>query len=177
MLDWPELVKQYGPLVWRAAYRLLGNEADAADCFQDTFLRAMKASQRETVRNWPGLLQRIAVQSALDRLKQRIRTRHRHSPETNLDGLGGSEPDPARSASESELQLQLRIALAELPESQATVFALSELHEMSYQAIAEVTGHEPSNVGVLLHRARRRLAEILSANSTCDRRCTNARRD
>jgi len=31
--DWQLIVNEQGPLVWQTAYRLLGNEADAADCF------------------------------------------------------------------------------------------------------------------------------------------------
>jgi len=32
----------HGPLVWQTAWRLLGHEADAADCFQETFVSAME---------------------------------------------------------------------------------------------------------------------------------------
>ncbi|MCY2954074.1 MAG: hypothetical protein NTU53_19210, partial [Planctomycetota bacterium] len=47
-------VREYGPLVWKTAYRLLPSEADAADCFQETFISAMEASCRSPVRHWAG---------------------------------------------------------------------------------------------------------------------------
>ena len=42
MTDWEHVVRTHGPLVWQTAWRLLGQEADAADCFQETFVSAME---------------------------------------------------------------------------------------------------------------------------------------
>ena len=47
MTDWKIIVEQHGGLVWATAYRLVGNREDAADCFQETFLEAVKTSRRE----------------------------------------------------------------------------------------------------------------------------------
>ena len=59
MTDWPEVVRAHGPLVWRTAYRLLNHDADAADCFQRTFLAAVELV--EPVRHWPAVLVRLAT--------------------------------------------------------------------------------------------------------------------
>ena len=37
--DWRQVVWQHGHIVWQMAYRLLGNHADAPDCFQNDHLR------------------------------------------------------------------------------------------------------------------------------------------
>jgi hypothetical protein len=50
--DWSQIVEQYGPLVWKTASRLLSHEADAADCFQETFVAAWNASVREPIGHW-----------------------------------------------------------------------------------------------------------------------------
>ena len=71
MPNWDWIVQEYGPTVWRTAYRLLGRVDDAQDCFQDTFLSALKVSRRERVRNWAGLLCHLATARALDRLRKR----------------------------------------------------------------------------------------------------------
>jgi len=42
MLNWKKIVDTHGPLVWRVAYRLLGNHADAADCAQEAFVSAWR---------------------------------------------------------------------------------------------------------------------------------------
>ena len=49
MTDWPAIVRRHGPTVWRTAYRLLNDHADAADCFQETFLSALEMSRRQKV--------------------------------------------------------------------------------------------------------------------------------
>jgi len=61
MTDWQQIVDDYGPQVWGTAYRLLGQEVDAADCFQQTFLAAFKAVDGKPVRYWSALLKRIAT--------------------------------------------------------------------------------------------------------------------
>src|SRR4051794_35257622 len=72
MPDWDAIVGQHGRLVWRTAYRLLGNDADAGDCFQETFLSALTAARRERIENWAGFLRRLATTRALDRLRRRL---------------------------------------------------------------------------------------------------------
>jgi hypothetical protein len=42
MTDWQEIVRQNGPMVWRIVYRLLNQDADSRDCFQQTFLSAVE---------------------------------------------------------------------------------------------------------------------------------------
>ena len=46
-VDWPAIAQEYASLVWKTAYRVLAHEADAADCFQETFVAAMELAQRE----------------------------------------------------------------------------------------------------------------------------------
>ncbi len=38
MDDWSEIVRLHGPMVWATACRLVGDHADAADCFQEAFV-------------------------------------------------------------------------------------------------------------------------------------------
>ena len=162
MIDWQDIVNLHREMVWRIAYRLLGNEADAADCFQDTFVSALQLSQRESVRHWPALLRRVATSRALDILRRRIRQRDRS--ETWCPDLPSCAPDdaPDRRLDNKELCDQLRWALAHLPEDQAQVFCLRHLEGLSYRRIARQTGQKTGAVGVILHRARKRLQELLS---------------
>jgi DNA-directed RNA polymerase specialized sigma24 family protein len=77
MTHWPTLVRDLGPSIWRTAYRMLGNHADAADCVQDTFAAALALSRREPVTSWPALLRHLVTRNALDRLRRRYRERSR----------------------------------------------------------------------------------------------------
>jgi RNA polymerase sigma factor (sigma-70 family) len=161
MVDWDLIVSREGPAVWRTLYRLLGDRADAEDCFQETFLAALSVWKRETVQHPRALLNRLATARALDRLRQRYRHASRHSAAAEPDQLCSRDLMPAQLAEASELSERLRGAIATLPEKQAQAFCLYYLEGWDYQQIA---GHQEATVnavGVLLHRARHRLRELL----------------
>ena len=162
MTTWSEIVGRHSGLVWQTAYRLLGNHADAADCTQDAFLAAVELSRRERVRNWPGLLQQLATRRALDQLRSRAnRSRFTGGP-PDWTTVVSPNPGPPQEAEAAELAASLRAALSELPDRQAEVFCMRFLSDLSYRKIARLLGLSTSAVGVLLHRARGRLREMLS---------------
>src|SRR5580765_4314417 len=112
MTDWSQIVAEHGTLVWQTARRLLTQEADAADCFQRTFLAAVELAQRESVRHWPALLRRLATARALEQLRERMQRRARFATDVAVDRQVDQEaigPDSAASA--SELADDLRAAL------------------------------------------------------------------
>ena len=116
------------------------------------------------MRNWPGLLRRIATTHALDRLRQRA-SRGALVPvatEVDVDAAASRVPDPSRVAEGREFFDAVRVALAQLPERHAEVFTLICVEGMSYDETAAVLGISENNVGVLLHRARARLRELLA---------------
>lgn len=157
--DWQVIVREYGPLVWQTAYRLLPNHADAADCFQETFLTALELSRRQQVRNLPGLLVRLATTRAIDRLRQKNR-RSRSEPSDEEPQATGA--DPLDQLEAEDLAIQLREAIAELPAQEAKVFCLRYLSELSYRQIARELEIGISAVGVSLHRAKARLRQSLA---------------
>jgi RNA polymerase sigma-70 factor, ECF subfamily len=73
MVDWAQIIDEHGKAVWRLLWRVLGDRADADECFQETFLAALKVSERQTVESWPALLRSLATARAMDRLRQRYR--------------------------------------------------------------------------------------------------------
>jgi RNA polymerase sigma-70 factor, ECF subfamily len=161
MTDWSELAARHGPAVWRTAYRLLGCEADAADCFQETFLSAVRVESAEAVANWGGLLRRLAVARGLDLLRRRRRERERQGPWAVGEDALARCPGPPEEAQGRELAGRLRLALSELPAREAEVFCLRCMEELTYEEIASRLGLRVNAVGVLLHHARRRLGVLL----------------
>jgi len=159
--QWQGLVEAHAPLVWRTAFRLVGQEADASDCVQETFLGAWKLAQRQPVRNWAGLLQHLATVRALDVLRRRQSARRNNSPR-ELSALPSKAPCPAATAESAELATELRRALAQLPAIQGEIYCLRHLNDLTYEEIAGELGVSISLVSVNLHRATRRLREILS---------------
>ncbi len=160
MIDWDELLRREGSAVWRTAYRLLRNRADADECYQETFLGALEISKRQPVGNWPALLHRLATSRAIDRIRKRLR-RTRHEEMADVARAAGPEADPSQHAEAAELAVALRWALAQLPARQAEVFCLHQLSDMSHQEIAAELGMSAGAVGVMLHRTREKLQELL----------------
>ena len=154
MIDWDEIVRREGSAVWRTAFRLLRNKADADECFQETFMSALSISNRLPVRNWPALLKRLATTRAIDHLRKRLR-RMRREELVDLRLLEGSEPEPSERAAATELPAALQWALTQLRTRQAEVFCLHELADCNYEQIAEQFGMSTNAVGVMLHRTRK----------------------
>jgi RNA polymerase sigma-70 factor (ECF subfamily) len=167
-MDWPGIVARDGPVVWRTVYRLLGNRADAEDCYQETFLSALDFWRRQPVRNSRAMLQRLATARAMDRLRSRYRNPARGTIASigqECDETASGNPGPCESAEWAELSAHLRTALATLPAKQADVFCLFSLDGWSYQEIADHLHITLDAVGVLLHRARAKLRQKLASSA------------
>jgi RNA polymerase sigma-70 factor (ECF subfamily) len=178
MMSWSLLVEQHGPMVWTTVFRLLRHDADAADCFQRTFLAALELSRLETIRNWPALLRRIGTARALELLRQRRREAQRLRPLFADAPISASTLEPDQEAAERELRDHLQEALAQLAEldlRQAQVFCLACLEGFSYGEIADQLGVTVNHVGVLLNRARAQLRERLQAHEPAAARCRQER--
>ena len=164
MIDWDQLVREHGPLVWRTTFRLLRREADAADCFQQTFLAAFQFVQRETVKHWPAMLVRLATARSIERLRSNLGpSRPAELLEAEEDSAVTPEGGPLAAASSAELSDALRLALGRIDPIQSQVFCLACLDDLSYRQIAEQLRLSETHVGVLLHRAKASLRHELQA--------------
>ncbi|MHC4557192.1 MAG: RNA polymerase sigma factor [Planctomycetota bacterium] len=159
MIDWQVIIKKHGPAVWQTAYRLLGNHADAADCFQETFVSALELCRRQRVRNFSALLVWLATARAIDQLRQRLRRSHCNAAPPEWAAVPSTNPSPVQLAQRQELAARLRKSLTQLPPQEAQAFCLRYLNDMSYRQIARALGIKTSAAGVLLHRARAKLRE------------------
>jgi RNA polymerase sigma-70 factor (ECF subfamily) len=155
-VNWDRLVQNHGPAVFGIAWRILGHAVDAEEVVQDVFLEAFRVRGALPVKNWPGLLRRLATCRALDRRRSR-------KPALSLDALGLVETntDPEAAAVGRELAERLREAVAQLPEQEGAVFSLRYYEDLSNQEIAETLNVSPGAVAAALHRARAKLAAQL----------------
>jgi RNA polymerase sigma-70 factor (ECF subfamily) len=160
MSDLDAVVRAHSDAVWRTAYRLLNSHEDALDCYQETFLAALRLSRCEPVRNWRAILLRIATRRAIDRLRQRYDSAKSSGSLEQL-ALGSVVEAPDARAQGEELHEQVRRALATLPPQQAEAFWLRHLEELSPGDVAELMGIEPGHVRVLVHRAAAGLRALL----------------
>ena len=156
-INWSLIIKRFGAIVWATAYRLLGNYADAADCFSETFIAAWQVSQKQRIRNLKALLAHLATMRAIDKLRERIRHRKVRTQAEELATVESDNPGPAQQTQQQESAEKLREALNRLPTQEAEVFCLRFLNEMSYRQIGKELGIKSNAVGVILHRTREKL--------------------
>ena len=169
MIDWRAILAEHGSTVWRTAYRLLDHQEDALDCYQETFLAALRFARTQTVLDWPAFLAGLATRRAMDRLRQRYRSARRSIPIDTIPEPASERDGPVQHARASELMERIREAMAELPEKKAEVFWLSCIEGISHPQIAEAMTVPVGEVRVLLHRARKRLGANLNLDELHER--------
>lgn len=151
-----KLLRRYQRPVLNFVYRLLGNETEAEDVAQETFVRAYRhLSDYDPRRKFSTWLFALARNAAIDRL--RYRQRHPTEP---LDAA----PEPSTVSNEvgnREIGTEIAAAIAELPEDQRTAIVLAEYHDLSHAAIAEVMDSSEKSVESRLYRAKVTLREKL----------------
>ena len=160
-----ELVKATYQRVHGLALRLTGNEHDADDVVQDTYVRAFRSLQKfRGDARFSTWLHRITANSASTYLGRR----QRDSRHADIDGV--IELADHREANDPEFVLQngavgqrLRRALDNLPERLRNVVVLRDVHGMSHREIAEELQISEAAAKVRLHRARARLRDGLIA--------------
>ena len=157
------LVSQYAGTLYRVAYSVLRNPADAEDAVQEAFLRVLR--HRDTldeVRDRRVWLIRIVWNIVLDR-KRRAKTR----PETDdVAELARVLPCEGLSAEQLAVAAQHHahvIAYVDkLPSKERQVLQLSAFEELNSVEIAEVLDITESSVRSRLFRARNLMAELLN---------------
>lgn len=169
-----ECVERHSPGVYRVALRLTGNELEAEDVVQETFLSAFKAIEtfegRSSLATW---LYRIAHNAALMRLR-RVQLDQVSVDDEEAFGEGMIIPSqlhdwcclPEQDFESSEARAELEQAIRDLPEKLRVVFVMRELEGLSTEETAEVLDVSIDVVKVRLHRARLQLRERLSAYFT-----------
>ncbi len=156
------LVEQYASTLYRVAFSVLRNAADAEDAVQEAFLRVLRhRDSLEEVRDNRVWLIRIVWNIVLDR-KRRAKTR----PETDdVSELTRVLPATGLSAEESAAAAQHHarvLAMVDrLPVKEREVLVLSAFEELSSVEIAAVLSITESSVRSRLFRARNLMAELL----------------
>jgi|SRR5580658_8530452 RNA polymerase sigma-70 factor, ECF subfamily len=156
------LVDQYAGALYRVAFSVLRNPADAEDAVQEAFLRVLR--HRDTlgeVRDHRVWLIRIVWNIVLDR-KRRAKTR----PETDdVADLARVLPSKGLSAEELAAAAQhhahVLACVDQLPEKERQVLVLSAFEELTSVEIAAVLDITESSVRSRLFRARNLIAGLL----------------
>src|SRR5262245_45028051 len=156
-----DLYRRHGADVYRYAYAVLGNHADAEDVTQTTFLNAYRSLEQGVRPRKPS---NWLLTIASNAIKQRFRQEQSRPRLVELDErIAGQDTDDGDAPSVGELLT----ALSKIPPQQRQAIVLREFEGRSYAEIAGILGVTTSALETLLFRARRSLAEELEHQLTC----------
>ena len=158
-----ELYREHGAEVYRYAYGVLGNRADAEDMTQSTFLNALRAIERGERPRKPG---NWLITIAHNLARERFRRTQARPTEVSLD-VDTTAAHP--TSDEDALSVaELMRALGRIPAAQRSALVMREFEGRSYTEIARILEITTSALETLLFRARRSLAEELENVVTCE---------
>ena len=157
------LFREHHGSVFRAAYRITGDPADAEDVLQTVFTRLLRREEQPDLSESAGsYLHRAAVNAALDLIRARKRART-----VDLEGAGDlvdhADPGPERRQGSRELARRLREAMTRLSPRQAEIFAMRYFEGLGNLEISKMLGATQTSIAVILHRARHRLQKELGS--------------
>lgn len=147
--------------VYRLVYRMVGEPDTAADCVQETFIRAFGRLRdfrgEAALGSWIGA---IAVSTALNALRTRKRHASRQVPLEQAADTGGStrQGDP-------DLRAGLHRAIDALPDGYRTVFLMHDVEGYTHEEIGQTLRISPGTSKAQLFRARAKLRKALAAHA------------
>lgn len=151
------IMRRHNQRLYRASRAILGDDSEAEDVMQDTYVRAyIHLDQFEELAKFSTWLTRIAVHEALARVRRRSRM-------VEIDPIlemGGEKMfkvpglDPEQQVIASEQKVMLEAAIDRLPEIYREVFVLREIEELSTAETADCLGLSEETVKIRLYRAR-----------------------
>lgn len=156
------LVDEYAAVLYRVAYSVLRNQADAEDAVQEAFLRVLRHKDSlDQVRDKRVWLIRIVWNVVLDR-KRRMKSRPETDDVTEFERILPSKGLSAEeSAAAAERHAQVVACVEQLPEKEREVLQLAAFEELSSVEIASVLEITESSARSRLFRARNLMAEML----------------
>lgn len=156
------LAGRYADQVYSLACYLLADASEAEDIAQESFIKLWQ--RLDTLDEaWMGAwLMKVTRNACLDRLRAR-------KSQVELDeGMFVMEAggEPANVFERDRLQQQLMTAIHAMEEPWRSLLILRDIHEHSYDSVAEILELSSSQVKVYLHRARNKLASLLAQHAT-----------
>ncbi len=161
------LVERHGRALFRLAFRMTGNQQDAEDVVQESFLRAYRQlsrfDERATFGTW---LYRIASNYSLDLVRSRKRRLEHMVPSPGegddpVQALPSPEPTPERFALSSEMRERVADAMQELSGTERTAFVLRHFEGMCIEEVSRVLECQPGAAKHSVFRAVQKLRRAL----------------
>lgn len=179
-LDPSTWIKKYGDYLYNFAIARVYDQATAQDLVQETFFSAVKAKNsfegRSTEKTW---LTSILKRKIIDHYRKNVRNKEDNILDNNdhfqregiLKGHWEDEALPqaweyseTQVLENTEFYKVLQGCLAHLPERMAATFSMKEIQDYSTEEVCKELDITPSNLWVLMHRAKLKLRKCLEKN-------------
>jgi RNA polymerase sigma-70 factor, ECF subfamily len=154
------LVTAVSPGLWRIAWRLLRDRAEAEDVVQESLIRLWKIAPkwqvgRAKIETW---LYQVATNLCFDRLRKAGRFVEEDGAPEPIDHA----PLPDAALVETNVRMRIDKALALLPDRQRTAIILTHFECLTAKAAGEILGVSVDGVESLLARGRKALRGLLA---------------
>jgi RNA polymerase sigma-70 factor (ECF subfamily) len=157
------LCARHADRVQRIALHILRDPEDANDAAQESMVKLVRRVQQfRGDAQFSTWLHRLVVNTCKDVAQARWAADRRTEPLLE-DTRVARDGDPARALAAAETRRELGACLAELPAAQATVVALKDAFDVSFDEISEATGLPVGTAKCYAHRGRNGLRVRLSA--------------
>jgi len=157
------LCARHADRVQRIALHILRDPEDANDAAQESMVKLVRrVHQFRGDSQFSTWLHRLVVNTCKDVAQARWAADRRTEPLLE-DTRVARDGDPARALAAAETRRELGACLAELPAAQATVVALKDAFDASFDEISEATGLPVGTAKCYAHRGRNGLRVRLSA--------------
>jgi len=152
--DFADFYRRHSPDVFRFAYYLCRNKADAEDIASETFVRAWAGAEKIQAETAKAYLLTIARN-----LHVQLATKARRESALDDSHHDRSANPLERAEVRSDIEA-MRERLLEMRETDRAAFLMRVVDEMSYEDIANALSISLSSAKVRVHRARLSLADI-----------------
>jgi len=159
--SWEQVVREHAAPVYRPAHRLSGNDQDAEDLTQETFVRVFRALADFSPGTFEGWLHRITTNLFLDMVRRRQRLRFDALPE-DTERLPGTEPSPEQVYADTHLDPRIQAALDALSPEFRVAVVLRDVEGLTYAEIGAMLGITLGTVRSRIHRGRTQLRQSLT---------------
>lgn len=173
-------IDKHGDYLFRYALMRVRNREAAENLVQETFLAALTArrsfSGRSTERTWMiGILKHKIIDQYRKSFREKPVSELQTEEEQTIDSFYDAMENPRKypkdwmAAPEALLHSKefwevLKECMGKLPKRTASAFAMRELDDMDTSDVCKELGITPTNLWVILHRARLQLRECLERN-------------
>lgn len=148
----------FHPKLFRIAYALVGNKADAEDILQEAYFKLWhKRNELPDMENPEAFCVRLVRNLCLDFLRSPRAGRREEEIEEVVSFETDTSPDKELETKDKEQQI--RRLISRLPHNQRQVLRLRGIDDCSMDEIEQITGLSAVNIRVLLSRARKAIRE------------------